>query len=107
MRIINTVGTSLIILKNFCDFRRRSAAKSPDHLLDMSDRRVRQNAVTEIENKRAVRERRKDRVNTSVERHATRAQRQWVKIALHRTLLLNDVAGEIEIHHPIKSNRID
>ena len=28
IRISRTVGTSLIILKNFCDLRRRSAAKS-------------------------------------------------------------------------------
>ena len=28
IRIIRTVGTSLIILKNFCDLRRLSAAKS-------------------------------------------------------------------------------
>src|SRR5882757_8866846 len=73
----------------------------------MSDRRVRQNAVAEIENKRPAGERCENRIDTAVERGAARAQRLRIEIALHRTPLLNDVAREIEIHHPVEPHRID
>src|SRR5687768_4030743 len=78
-----------------------------EHLLDMSDRRVRQDAVAEVENERPAGERGKNRIDTAVERRASGSQRQRIEIALHRTAALDFIAREIKIDHPIKAHSID
>src|SRR5215218_1306127 len=68
-----------------------------EHLLDVSDWRVRQNAVAEIENKRPAAERCKKRIDAAIERRAAGAQRQRIEIALHRPFALDRIARKIQI----------
>src|SRR3954447_925000 len=63
-----------------------------EHLLDVSDWRVRQNAVAEIENKRPAAERCKNCIDAAIDRRAAGAQRQRIEIALHRPFALDRIA---------------
>src|SRR5579872_3770340 len=73
----------------------------------MRDRRLRQNAVAEIEDERAVRQRFEDRVDRAIKRRATDHERERVEIALHRAHPLNMIARKAELDHPIEPDRID
>src|SRR6187399_693676 len=78
-----------------------------EHLLDVSDWCVRQNAVAEIENKRPTAERCENCIDAPIERRAAGAQRQWIEIALHRPFALDCIARKIQIHHPVETHGID
>ena len=79
----------------------------PYHLLHMRDRRLRQNAVAEVENKRTAGERFENRVNAAVESSAAGTQRQRIEITLHRAANLDRIARKAKIDHPIQTNSID
>ena len=64
----------------FAEATPRARADQP---LDMRDRRFRQDAVTEVENERAVAERFEDGVDRTVERRSAGQQRQRIEIALN------------------------
>ena len=73
----------------------------------MGDRRIRQDAVAEVENKRPASQRGKDCIDTAVERGAAGAQYQRIEIALHRAPVLDLIARKIKINHPIQTDGID
>ena len=78
-----------------------------EHLLDVSDRRVGQDAVAEVEDERRPGERFENRIDAVVERGTAGAQRQRIEIALHRTPALDLIARETQINHPIQTDSID
>ena len=77
------------------------------HLLDMRDRRLRQDAVAEIEDERPAGERLQYRIDGAVERLAAGQQRQRIEIALHRPAALDAARARIKIDHPVEADRID
>src|SRR5690242_12830394 len=62
------------------------------HLLDMGDRRFRLDAMTEIEDQRALAVIRQHIVDRAIERVAAGDQRERIKIALHRGAALHAFA---------------
>ena len=72
----------------------------------MSDRRLRQNAVTEIENMRSTSKRLAHRINRTIERIATGKQRQRIEIALHGAEFLH-LARKNPVDAPIEPNTVD
>jgi hypothetical protein len=86
---------------------RRCAANPGDQALDMSDRRIRQNAVAEIENKRSSRKGLQNRLDCSIECISANQQRERIKVTLHRPMSLNVLAGETRFDHPIETDRVD
>ena len=78
-----------------------------DHPFHMGDRRLRQDAVAEIEDERSVAESRQDRIDLAIERSAAREQCQRIEIALHRPAALDLVAGKAAIDHPVEPDRVD
>ncbi len=83
------------------------AAHALEHLLDMRDRRLRQDAVAEIEDEWAARQRRQDVVDVAVERRAAGEQRQRIEIALHRHARLELLARERAVDRPVEADRVD
>src|SRR5712672_1306286 len=83
------------------------SAHAREHLLHMRDRRLRQDAVAEIEDERPIRKRSKNLVDGPVERAAARHQRQGIEISLHRHADLDLIARECKIGRPIKTHGID
>ena len=61
----------------------------------MRDRRFRQNAVAEIENKRPAGEGLQHRIDAAIERRAAGEQRQRIEIALHRHAALDLLARKV------------
>src|ERR1700692_157977 len=94
-----------------CSFWRGSArcrhvAHTRDQLLDMRNRRLRQYAMTEIENKRSGRKCRQNPIDRAVERFPSREERQGIEIALNRSELLDLFARKLRLNHPIEPNGI-
>jgi len=73
----------------------------------MSDRRVGQHTMTEIENERSIGQSRQDHVNRPVQRFTADEKRQWVEIALNGAARLNIAAREVEANGPVQSHGID
>src|SRR3954447_22922283 len=86
---------------------RSVSAHAFEHPLDVGDRRIRQDAVAEVENKWPGPKRGEDRIDAAVERGAARAQRQRIEVALHRTPALDLISRKIKVNHPIQTNGID
>src|SRR5262249_29632004 len=81
----------------------RLSSSSPhprEHLLDMGDRRLRQDAVAQIEDEGLLRERRKHVVDRPIERGAPCQQRQRIEIALHGSPGLDLLARKAAVDHP-------
>ena len=81
--------------------------KPPQRLLDMRDRRLRQDAVAEIEDQRALGEVLQDVVDRAVERGAAGEQHQRVEIALHGDAALHVRAHERRLRGPVDADRVD
>src|SRR5688572_30039911 len=77
------------------------------HLLDMRDRRRRQDAVSKIEDQTAIAEVAQDRVDRPIERNAAGKQGERIEIALNRHPALHALADELPIRHPVDADRID
>src|ERR1700693_1860968 len=73
------------------------AAHALEHVLDMSNRRVGQDAMAEIEDEWAARQRGPHVVDFAVERRAAGAQRQRIDIALHRHARLQQLARSLAV----------
>src|SRR5580704_1061326 len=78
-----------------------------DQTFHMSDGRVRQDAVTKVENKRALPERFEDGVDPTIQRRSAGKQRQRIEIALNGTQRLNLIARKTQLDHPIEPHRVD
>ena len=72
----------------------------------MRNRRLRQYAMTEIENKRSGRKCRQNPIDRAVERFPSREERQGIEIALNRSELLDLFARKLRLNHPIEPNGI-
>src|ERR1700733_11375143 len=83
------------------------AADPCDQALHMGNRRVRQDAVAEIENERLSSERFSDGVDRAIKRRSASEQHQRIEIALNSPQRLNVVARKIQFGHPIEPHRID
>ena len=70
----------------------------------MGDRRLGQDAVAEVEDKRSSRQHSHDLIDLAVERRAAGQQRQRIDIALHRQLRLKILRHRLPIVSPIKSD---
>src|SRR6185437_3777666 len=68
-----------------------------EHLFDMRDRRIRQDAVAKIEDERAIRKSRQHGVNFFIKCAAARAQDQWIQIALHWNARLDFLVRKIAV----------
>src|SRR4051812_772178 len=84
-----------------------SAPHASQHLLDMGDRRLRQDAVAEIEDERSIRECLHHRIDSTVERAAAREQCERIEIALHRHQVLHAVARKAAFDPPVEADGID
>src|SRR5580692_591426 len=82
-------------------------ANPRDQTFHMSDGRVRQDAVTKVENKRALPERFEDGVDPTIQRRSASKQRQRIEIALNDTQRLNLIARKTQLYHPIEPHRVD
>src|SRR6185437_5703255 len=78
-----------------------------EHLLDMRDRRLGQDAVPEVEDEASARKRLKHRIDRTVERAAAGEQHQRIEIALHGPPALDLIASEDPIDHPIQPDGVD
>jgi len=72
----------------------------------MRNRRLRQNAVAEIEDKRPRREILQNRIDRAIQRCAAGEKHQRIEITLNRTTCLDAISRECKIDHPIKPNGI-
>ena len=72
----------------------------------MSDRRFGKNAVTEIEDERAFRERFQYAIDGAIERVASRKQNHRVEITLHRDAALDRLTREHPVDAPIEPHRV-
>src|SRR5690242_4999080 len=73
----------------------------------MRDRRLRQDAVAEVEDERTAGKSLHHRVDLTVERGAPGQQRQRIYIALHRLERLDFIAREGEPLRPVEADGID
>ncbi len=73
----------------------------------MGNRRVRQDAVAEIEDERPRRERLEDGIDRTIQRRASDQQRKRIEITLDWPSGLNTIAGELKIDRPVQTHRID
>src|SRR5947209_8780925 len=72
----------------------------------MRDRRLRQNAVAQIENERTAGKIRQNIVDCTVQRIAAGKQDQRIEIALHGNTVLYALAYKGTVYRPIHANRI-
>src|SRR5690348_4780803 len=84
-----------------------SSAHAFQHLLDMRNRRLRQNAVAEIEDKGAAGKRLACLVHRPIKRSTAGEKRQRIEIALHRYPALDLVARETAVDHPVEADGIE
>ena len=84
--------------------RSQSAAHARDKALDVVDRRLRQNAVAEIEDVRAPGEAGKDVLNRLVERPAAGDQRQWIEVALEGEPRRQQARGDVRVDGRVKAD---
>src|SRR5581483_6863342 len=77
------------------------------HPLDMCDRRLRLDAVAEIEDQPALAVIREYIVDRAVEGGATRDQNQRIEISLHRDAVLHALPDEGGIGGPVDADGID
>src|SRR5262252_5230736 len=77
------------------------------HLLHMCDRRLRQDAVSEIEDEGPLGKYLEYVVHRAVERSAADEQRQWIEVSLHRHAPLDLITGKNRINRPIEADRIE
>src|SRR5215467_15954499 len=77
------------------------------HLLHMCDRRLRQDAVSEIEDEGPLGKHLEYVVHRTIERSAADEQRQRVEISLHRHAPLDLITRKNGIDRPIETDRID
>src|SRR5204863_9949021 len=77
------------------------------HLLDMRDRRLGQEAMAEIENERSARESFENSIDAAVKCRTTCEQRKRIEITLHRNAALHLIARERLVDHPVEPNRIE
>src|ERR1700726_2872001 len=82
-------------------------ANPRDQTFHMGDRRVRQDAVAKVENKRMSPERFEDGVDRMIECCPTGEQHQRIKIALNGAQRLNVVARELQFRHPVEPHSVD
>src|SRR5215475_11330934 len=73
----------------------------------MRDRRVWQDAVTKIEDKRTVRESGENGVDCTIKRRAACHQNLRIEIALDRPPALNVLARIDVLDHPVEPDRVD
>ena len=78
-----------------------------DQPLDMLDRRVRRDAMAEIEDVRAAAHRGKDRVDALVERLPAGDEAERIEIALQRRRRRNELARQRHRRHPVDRDGID
>src|SRR5215472_15532665 len=83
------------------------ATHARNELFDMCHRRVRQHAMTEIEDKRSSFEIFQYAIDRISERVATDQKRDWIEIALNRFAALHLVARKSEINGPVEPHCID
>src|SRR5215471_11325410 len=82
-------------------------AHARKHLLHMCDRRLRQDAVSEIEDEGPLGKHLKYVLHRAIERSAADEQRQRVEISLHRHAPLDLITRKNGIDRPIETDRID
>src|SRR4051795_11825977 len=85
----------------------KSAPHAPQHLLDMGDRRLRLDAVAEIEDEPPLRKVRQRVVDRAVERIAAGDEHQRIEIALHGDLALYALADEGRLRSPVDADGVD
>src|ERR1700730_14959272 len=73
----------------------------------MRNRRLRQDAVSKIEDERPSGKLLENLVYAAIERIAPRQQHQRIEIALYHNTRRNMLARKFEIHCPIETNRVD
>src|SRR5207253_6009285 len=89
-------------------FRSRLFPSHPfQHAFHMRDRRLREDAVPEVEDKRPAGKRLQYHINRAVERRPAGDQYQRIEIALHWKAALDLVAGKDPIDHPVETDRVD
>jgi hypothetical protein len=76
------------------------------HLLHMCDRRLRQDAVSEIEDEGPLGKYLEYVVDRAIERSAADEQRQRIKVSLHRHAPLDLITGKNRINRPIEADRL-
>src|SRR5215813_4776013 len=77
------------------------------HLLHMCDRRLRQDAVSEIEDEGPLGKCLEYVVHRAIERSSADEQRQRIEVSLHRHAPLDLITGKNRINRPIKADCID
>src|SRR5262249_43759060 len=82
-------------------------AQARQHALDVCDGRLRQDAVSQVEDKRALREYLENAVDRAVERSAAGDQRQRIEVALHRYAPLDLVPHKYRIDGRIETHGVD
>src|ERR1700728_642056 len=86
---------------------RARSSDARDQPLDMGNRRIRQYAVSEIEDERPMRERVENRVDRAVQRFASDEKRQRVEITLNGSPRLDGLTCKTRLDCPIYSYRVD
>ena len=86
--------------------RSTSTSNPSEHLLDMRDRRSRQDAVAEIEDVAAGGERRHHVVDFAVERGAAGQQRKRIDITLHCDTRLQGIARNLSLESPVNADAV-
>src|SRR5262249_31095860 len=77
------------------------------HLLHMCDRRLRQDAVPEIEDEGPLGKYLEYVVDRAIERGAAHEQRQRIEVSLHRHAPLDLITGKNAINRPIEADPIN
>src|SRR5215471_18845 len=84
-----------------------AAADALEHALHVADRRLRQDAMPEIEDKRHARKSRQHVIDRAVERRSSGQQYQWIKISLDGMALADPIPHHQTVHGPIKPYPVD
>src|SRR3954453_2063037 len=88
---------------------RTSLLRAPhlrDHRLDMIDRRLRHDAVAEVEDVRAAAGGAQDRVDAVPERIAAGDERQRIEVALRREPLRKLRQEQVRLERPVERDRV-
>src|SRR3954470_13764119 len=100
-----------VVFALFCFSAPQAQYKSAPHalkqLLDMGDRRLRLDAVAEIEDEPPLRKIRQRVVDRAVERGAACDQHQRIEIALSPSLGLHALADEGRLRGPVDADSVD
>src|ERR1700728_2248934 len=84
----------------------RYVADAGDQLLDMSNRRLRQHPMAEVEDERSAAKGFEYRIHSAIERFAADQQCKRIEITLNWTQLLDVLARKPKLGHPVEADGI-